>query len=55
MIKYSDASNLEKTAGTTSTSRDPMSSCCKEMAKDANTGEYTCPCGNQVAVIRGDS
>jgi hypothetical protein len=52
MTKYSDDSNIEKTAGATTSSRDPMKPCCAELVKTASTGEHVCPCGNQLAVIR---
>ena len=54
MIKYSDASDLEKTAQATVTSQSPMKECCRVKVASAETGEHTCGCGNKLAVIRSD-
>lgn len=54
MIKYSDASEMEKTAEATVTSQEPMKECCHGVVKTASTGEHTCNCGNKLAVIRSE-
>ena len=55
MIKYSDASNMEKTAQATITSQNPMQDCCHGLTKIAATGEHRCGgCGNRIAVVRND-
>jgi tRNA(Ile2) C34 agmatinyltransferase TiaS len=49
MIKYSDASNVEKTAGAKVSSSLPQKPCCVINVKTASTGYYVCDkCGNHL-------
>jgi hypothetical protein len=50
MIKYSDASNLEKVASRDCSSSSPMKGCCYELAMASKEGDHTCECGNVISV-----
>jgi hypothetical protein len=52
MIKYSDASNVEKVAAKDCSSAQPMKDCCYELAMRKDAGSYTCECGNSVCVTK---
>lgn len=49
MIKYSDASNVEKTASEKVSSEKPLKECCKQKtAKQKNDCTFNCGCGNRI-------
>jgi hypothetical protein len=50
MIKYSDASNVEKVAQKTHSSSMPMKECCYEAAIKQGSGVHKCGCGNEIVV-----
>lgn len=52
MIKYSDASNTEKTASSTFRYSLPPETCCIKFIKEASVGNHVCDeCGNHLGKI----